>query len=191
VFSTRKVASSNPALLGGTASSSALPGQYPFVPARMAQSHHVLSSGMAARDQALGGGTFSFRFGGHVNAGVSLADLNGGAGVASGKIRIIDRNGVRGDVDLRYARTVDDVLQAINATDEIDVVAVADGDRIRLHRPIGRQRQPAGARSFWRNHRSRSGLANINVAADEAVGATTSCGCSRALAWTSFATAAA
>ena len=65
---------------------------------------------MPASDQALGGGTFSFRFGGQVDTALNLDDLNGGAGVARGQIRITDRSGGSAVVDLRYVQTIDDVL---------------------------------------------------------------------------------
>src|SRR5438093_7660028 len=88
LFAGRQTASSSTDLLTATASSSAAVGQYQFVPARLAQSNQALSSGVAASDQALGGGSFSFRFGGHVDTALNLDDLNGGDGVARGQIRI-------------------------------------------------------------------------------------------------------
>src|SRR5688572_25136993 len=87
LFGQKAVTSSDADLLTATASTTATPGQYQFVPAKLAQSHQALSSGVAARDQALGGGSFRFRFGGHVNPGAGLADLNGGDGVSRGKIK--------------------------------------------------------------------------------------------------------
>src|SRR5437762_10798795 len=92
LFAGRQTTSSSPDLLTATASSSAAPGQYQFVPARLAQSNQALSSGVAASDQALGGGTFSFRFGGQLDTALNLGDLNGGEGVARGQIRITDRS---------------------------------------------------------------------------------------------------
>src|SRR5688572_28500929 len=60
-FTKKAVTSSHPDLLTATAGATAVPGVYQFVPVRMASNHQLLSSGLAARDQALGGGTLTFR----------------------------------------------------------------------------------------------------------------------------------
>src|SRR4029079_5630146 len=116
LFSSTTVTSSNPNLLTATTSSGAAPGQYQFVPARVAQANHALSSGVGASDEALGDGAFTFRFGGQIDTSESLGDLNGGAGVARGQIKITDRSGAVATVDLRYAQTIDDVVAAIGNT---------------------------------------------------------------------------
>src|SRR5437764_4067053 len=84
LFAATTVTSSNPDILTAKSSSGVAPGQYQFVPARIAQANHALSSGVGGNDQALGGGTFTFRFGGQVDTAVNRGDLNGGAGVARG-----------------------------------------------------------------------------------------------------------
>src|SRR5262245_5791726 len=99
-FQQKKVASSNTNLLTGVAESTAAAGQYAFVPVRRTQTHHAVSNGVAARDQALGGGTFSFRYGGQLDQAALLADLNAGQGVSRGKIKITDRNGESEVIDL-------------------------------------------------------------------------------------------
>jgi flagellar hook-associated protein 2 len=171
IFQQKAVASSNTSLLTGAASSLVPAGQFQFVPVRQASTHHALSSGLAARDEALGGGSLSFRFGGHLDPAISLDDLNLGAGVALGKIKITDRSGATGVIDLRYAQTIDDVLAAINASDAIEVEAVADGDSLRLIDRTGeagslRVQEVSGGTTA-----ADLGLAAINVAADEATGA--------------------
>src|SRR6267142_1713335 len=60
LFSATTVTSSNPNVLTATTSTGVAAGQYQFVPARIAQANHALSSGVGATDEALGGGTFSF-----------------------------------------------------------------------------------------------------------------------------------
>ena len=170
LFGQKTVASSDPTLVTATASSATPNGQYQFVPFRLAQSHHAISSGVAARDQALGAGSLAFRFGGHVNQGVNLDELNAGAGVARGKIKITDRSGASAIVDLSFAQSIDDVLAAINASDEIDVEAVAVGDRLRLVDSSGglgslRVQEVSGGTTA-----ADLGLASINVAADVATG---------------------
>src|SRR6187551_1407649 len=64
LFGQKNVASSNADLLTATAGTTANPGQYQFVPAKLAQSHQAIASGVADRAAALGGGSLTFRFGG-------------------------------------------------------------------------------------------------------------------------------
>src|SRR6476660_6049663 len=59
-FSATTVTSSNPSVLTASTSTCAAAGQYQFVPARIAQANHALSTGVGASDQALGGGTCTF-----------------------------------------------------------------------------------------------------------------------------------
>ncbi len=78
-----------------------------------ASAQQLLSQSFAA-DEAIGAGSFTFGAGGFVDQGISLDELNGGDGVQRGKIRITDRSGASAVIDLSFARTVDDVLDAIN-----------------------------------------------------------------------------
>jgi flagellar hook-associated protein 2 len=170
LFGQKNVASSAADLLTATAGTTATAGQYQFVPARLAQSHQVIASGVAARDQALGGGSLTFRFGGHVDPGASLADLNAGEGLSRGKIKITDRNGESAIIDLRFAQSIDDVLAAINSADEIEVEAAAVGDRLVLRDSSGgvgnlKVQEVSGGTTA-----ADLGLAAINVAANEATG---------------------
>ncbi len=75
---------------------------------------------------------FRSAIGGFVDKGITLDQLNGGAGLQRGKIRITDRSGQTAVIDLNYARTVDDVLDAINSNTSINVTAVVDGDTFKL-----------------------------------------------------------
>ena len=170
VFQTRRVSSSDSSLLTATASTAVPAGQYQFVPAQLAQAHHTLSGGIAARNEALGAGELTFRFGGQVNQGVSLDDLNSGAGVSSGKIRLTDRAGGTAVIDLRFARTIDDVLQAINSSDDVEVDAAVVGDRIQLTDKSGgggnlRVQEVSGGTTA-----AGLGLDGINAASNEALG---------------------
>jgi flagellar hook-associated protein 2 len=56
----------------------------------------------------------------------SLRELNEGAGVAKGSIQITDRAGNTAVIDLSDARTVQDVLDAINATEGIEITATVN-----------------------------------------------------------------
>ena len=120
------------ACLAASVTGDAVPGTYQFTPVRMAQNHQLISSGFANLDDAVGEGTLGLSFGGFADRGLELSMLNGGAGIERGKIRITDRSGSSEVVDLRFVQTVDDVLAQINSSDDIDVLAVADGDAIRL-----------------------------------------------------------
>lgn len=170
VIGQKKVTVSNPALLSATASASAVPGSYTVVPGRLAQSQQLLSGGLAARDQALGGGTLTLGLGGYADTALPLAELNGGNGIARGKLRITDRSGASAVIDLRFAQTVDDVLKAINSAEGIAVRAVAEGNRLILYDESGgsgnlRVQEVAGGTTA-----ASLGLAGINVAANQAAG---------------------
>lgn len=81
----------------------------------------ALNSSLALRDLGLtktttGAGTLS---GERINAGLDsalLRELRGGSGIGLGTIHIANRAGGGADVDLSAAKTVQDVLQAINAS---------------------------------------------------------------------------
>ncbi len=115
-------------------------------------------------------GTLSIAFGGFVDKGISLDELNGGAGVRRGQIRITDRAGNTADVDLRLARTVDDVLKAINSNSTALVTADADGDSIRLIDNSGGSGNLKAQEIGGGKTALDLGLASINVAASEATG---------------------
>ncbi len=132
IFDKREAISSDSAVLSATVSGSPVNGTYQFTPLRIAQSQQWLSSSFASRTEPIGAGSISFRFGPHVQRGLTLESLNGGQGVPRGAIRITDRSGARADIDLSTARTIDDVLAAINNNTTINVTAVAVGDHIRL-----------------------------------------------------------
>jgi flagellar hook-associated protein 2 len=67
----------------------------------------------------------------------SLADLNGGEGIARGKITISDSTGKSATIDLSRAATVNDVLEAINSASSIDVQATVDSGRFILSSTTG------------------------------------------------------
>src|SRR5262249_20784735 len=125
LYQQRTVSTSDPNSLAATITGTPARGTSTFTPIQAAQAHQVVSSGLASNTQALGGGTVSFRFGGFLNEGLSLDLINGGAGFSRGKIRITDRSGASAEIDLRYARNIDDVLSAINDNHAINVSAVA------------------------------------------------------------------
>ena len=132
IFTSKTVTSSNESLVSTTVNGSPAAGSYRFTPIRRAQAHQLLSTGFASQTTALGAGEVTLGFGGFVDRSVSLDQLNGGLGIERGKIRITDRAGATEVVDLRFAQTIDDVLNAINSANNINVSASTDGDRIKL-----------------------------------------------------------
>jgi flagellar hook-associated protein 2 len=173
VFQARTVDSSKKDAVQATASATtvATPGSYLVRPVRAATAHQVLSQAVADASADLGEGELSFRFGGFLDQGVSLAALNGGAGVPRGKIKITDRAGDSTTLDLTYARTVDDVLAAFNDQTDVAVTATTNGDSFVLADSSGgtgslRVQEVGGGATA-----AGLGLAGINVAADSATGA--------------------
>ncbi|TWU40414.1 flagellar filament capping protein FliD [Novipirellula artificiosorum] len=77
-------------------------------------------------------GTLSIKpNGGFLDDSVALADLNHGRGVEKGTVRITDRSGNSSEIRFDNARTIDDVLAAINDA-EIDVRATTENGAIKL-----------------------------------------------------------
>jgi flagellar hook-associated protein 2 len=173
LFQMKTVSSSDEEVLTAALKSGANPptGKYQVRALQTATSQQLLSGGIASIDDVPAVGKLTFGFGGFVDTGIALAALNGGEGVARGKIRITDRAGNSADIDLRAARTIDDVLRAINGNDVIEVAALAEGDRIVLSDSSG----GSGNLRVWEvsggSTAADLGLAGINVAANQAIGA--------------------
>jgi len=123
-------ASSNSDAVGVAVASGATPaaGSYQFTPLQTASSHQLVSSSFEDITDAVGDGTLRFGFGGHVDHGIELNQLNAGDGFDAGSIKITDKSGASATIDLRAAQTVDDVLLAINSNIDISVSAATDGD---------------------------------------------------------------
>ena len=132
IYGQRQVSSSNENLLTATLTGTPPNGTYQFTPLRMSQYHQMLSSGFKSDSDPIGEGSFTFRYGAHVERNSPLELLGGGAGITRGRIRITDRSGASAEIDLSTAQTVDDVLDAINSNTGINVTATTHGDRFRL-----------------------------------------------------------
>lgn len=131
LFTQTKVQSSASAI-SVSASETAVAGKYQFVPVQLATQQQYTSSLLASSDQLVGAGQVDVHAGGFLDSSVLLDELNGGAGVARGQIRITDRSGASATIDLRYANTASDVVDAINSSTEVRVAAKLDGDRFTL-----------------------------------------------------------
>lgn len=171
IFNQRTATSSNSEALSASIVGSPPQGTYQFTPVRTAQNHQVMTGGVGSLDQLVGEGSLTVRFGGFADRSLDLELLNGGAGVERGKIRITDGSGASSVIDLRYALTVDDVLDQINRNDTINVTAVAVGDAIRLMDGTGLQTTNLTVQEVGGGRTAADlGLAGINVAANQATG---------------------
>jgi len=138
-FESRTVTSQNEdALTAALASDGqAALGTYQVRPVQTASAQQLISQRFENLDDIQSTGTLAFGFGGFVDEGISLDELNGGTGVARGEIRITDLGGNSAVIDLSLARTVDDVIDAINADTTINVTASVDGDGLKLTDIVG------------------------------------------------------
>ncbi|MEX0641354.1 MAG: flagellar filament capping protein FliD [Pirellulales bacterium] len=171
LFSSKSISSSDTAALTATIASGANPAvaNYLFTPVQTASAQQYLSQSFAST-ATVGEGSFTFRIGGFVDQDISLSELNGGAGVRRGSIRITDRSGATAVVDLSYARTVDDVLKSINDNSTLNVTAVAVGDRFKLIDNTGGSGNLTVQNVGSGLTATDLGLAGINVAAATATG---------------------
>ena len=172
VFTAREVTSSKPEILKVTLPATGTPaiGSFQIRPLQTASAQQLVSQAFDAATTDLGDGTFSFRFGGFLDQGISLDQLNSGAGVPRGKIRITDRNGDTAVIDLTFARTVDDVLSAINTNVDVAVSASTDGDSFTLTDASGGSGNLTVAEVGGGSTAAGLGLAGISVAANQATG---------------------
>ncbi|HEX5470979.1 MAG TPA: flagellar filament capping protein FliD [Lacipirellulaceae bacterium] len=171
LFTARQATSSNQAALSAAIADgkSPAPGTYVFTPVQTASAQQLLSQSFGA-GETLGAGTVTFGTGGYVDAGIPLQDLNGGAGFSPGKIRITDRSGESAVIDLSFARSVDDVLDAINSNTSINVSVVANGDAFQLTDNTGGAGNLKVQEISGGTTASSLGLAGIDVASDSATG---------------------
>lgn len=132
-FASFQVQNSNPEQLTVATGAGVEPGNYSFQSVRTAANHQVLSKGFANTDtQTLGAGTITIATGGRLNSETPLDALNAGEGIDRGVIQITDRSGQSAEVDLSTVFTIEDVLSAINNTDNLDVTASANGGNLVL-----------------------------------------------------------
>lgn len=133
LFDSKQATSSDTTALTAAVATGGSPavGNYLFTPVQTATAQQFLSQSFGATE-TIGAGSFTFGTGGFVDQGISLNELNGGAGVKRGSIRVTDRSGATAVIDLSFASTVDDVLKAINNNSTINVTAVASGDSFKL-----------------------------------------------------------
>jgi flagellar hook-associated protein 2 len=134
LYDASKAGSSDSSLLTASVDSESNPaaGSYQFTPLRMASSQQLVSGRFESDSDTVSAGSFTIRSGGFVNQGISLEELNGGQGIVRGEISITDKSGATAAVDLSFALTTDDVIEAINTNTTINVTAEGIGDAFRL-----------------------------------------------------------
>ncbi len=132
LFTASTATSSNSTTLKASVTGSPVVGSHSFVPVRQATAQQLTSTLLNSKDQLVGAGEIVIHQGGFLDESAALDSLNGGAGVARGSIRVTDRSGSSKTIDLRFAQTINDVVEAINKTDGIRVVASVNGDRLKL-----------------------------------------------------------
>jgi len=167
----RTIASTHPDALSASITGDPAIGSYQFTPLQTAQSQKMLSSGFRSSTDPIGSGTISVRFGDHVQRDAPLNLLNEGQGISRGQIRIVDRSGAFANIDLSTAQSVDDVLNAINSNDTVNVTATTDGGAIQLIDNTGQTTSNLQVFEVGGGRTAESlGLGNVDVAADTATG---------------------
>lgn len=133
LFSSKNATSSNEDALSVSTRDEVTNGNHLVRTLRTAATHSVSSAqSFSTFDEALSlAGSLTIKPSGFVDSKVSLSQLNNGLGVEGGSIRLTDRSGASAEVDLSQARTVDDVLRAINDAD-VGIQATTSGGKIKL-----------------------------------------------------------
>ncbi|TWT79073.1 Flagellar hook-associated protein 2 [Planctomycetes bacterium CA13] len=134
VFQAKTADSSNSDVISAAAGNNAEPATHVVRTIQNAGTHDVRSlKRFDDVETALGfAGTLSINpTGSFLDDSVSLADLNNGRGVESGTVRITDRAGNSSEINFADARTIDDVITAINDAD-IDVRATTENGALKL-----------------------------------------------------------
>lgn len=134
VFQANRAASSDDTVLTATAANSATPGTYSLLVSRLVSTQQQISRGFADRTSTGVGATgLTLEVGGgRLDSDTALATLNGGSGVARGRVKITDGSGASAIVDLSNAVTVGDVLGAINSAAGVSVAASVEGDSFKV-----------------------------------------------------------
>lgn len=130
-FETLKATSSDTQQFSVAANSTATAATYQLQGLQTATNHQVISDGFPDTDTTPIGTatTITISNGGELNQPRLLEELNNGAGVQRGSIRITDRDGQTEIVDLSKTLTIDDVVNQINQS-ATSVVASIQNDHL-------------------------------------------------------------
>ena len=132
LFQSMTAAVGDDTILSARSSFTTPPGSYQFTVGRLASTSQLLSKGFATKDQTpLGLTELTFEWG---DAGVQrttpLDTLRGGEGIGRGKIKIKDGLTRTATIDLSAAMTLEEVVAAINGSDDIGVEASIENERV-------------------------------------------------------------
>jgi len=123
-FAASTATSSNTNALTATTTAGATNGSFQFQVAQLVTAQQSLSGGYASGSSLVGAGNITLTLGGGSLASqTTLAQLNGGTGVPQGQFRVTDRSGNSAVIDASSAITLDDVVQQINSSQNINVHA--------------------------------------------------------------------
>lgn len=172
-FQAKQATSSNAESLSVAAGRGAAPAEHVVRTLQTAATHTVRSrQRFESTSEALGlsGQLRVNPTGGFIDGSADLSKLNNGRGVEAGQIRITDRSGESAVIDLSSARTIDDVLTAINDAD-IDVRATTENGAIKLVDETGRTESNLRVEQLGDAETAADlGLFGIDDAADSVVG---------------------
>jgi len=133
LFKQTTSASSDESVLTVSSGPGAVPGNYTFRVQQLVAAQQTVTKGFTDTTTAVGPGTLTFdRVEARVDRKTGVDELNGGAGLSRGLIRITDRSGETAVVDLSTVVTVEDVVDRINQTTGVSVIAEVDGDRLTI-----------------------------------------------------------
>ncbi|MBB6430899.1 flagellar filament capping protein FliD [Algisphaera agarilytica] len=136
VYDATQSSSSNEAVATVSSSVGAAVGNYSLTVRQLVGSQQTISRGFADNDAtfiAPEGGVLTFNRGeARLDRETSLAELNGGAGIERGFVRITDRSGSTAVVDLTSVVTVNDVVDELNRATGVNILAEIDGDSLKI-----------------------------------------------------------
>jgi flagellar hook-associated protein 2 len=136
-FDTRNATSSNPSALTATATTRSTPGSHQFVVRSLAATQQVVSGGFQSLSSPLAQGTLTVESAAaRVQTATRLEALNGYHGVARGALALTDAGGQSATVNIVDARTLNDVVDRINAAG-LDVRAAVEDDALVLTETTG------------------------------------------------------
>lgn len=170
IFGSARAGTSNEDVLTATAAAGAAVGSYSFLVDRLVSTQQQLSRGFPDRSSTAAGATsFTFESAeGRLDRDTELSVLNGGSGISRGSIDITDAAGNTAVVDLSRVSTVDEVIEAINSAEGVNVTASVEGN----HFVVTNNAAGAGG-VVIRNHGSSTTAASLGILHATDNGATT------------------
>src|SRR5258706_4432917 len=131
-FQQATATSSDQDVLTATAASGASKGTFQFQVTRLVSAQQSVSAGFTdTASQKVGAGTLTIEMGGgEISSQTLLANLNGGNVVSGGALRITDRSGRTGVIDISSTYSLDDVVKKIDTSLDISVKASISGDHL-------------------------------------------------------------